>query len=305
MSGKTYILTGATGFIGSEVLKKIISSEDIAIILIRNNSDLSRLKNFDNYVSIIYDDLTNDELANSLKKYKPDVFIHLAWQGVGGSDRNEIFQITDNLELSLNSVKLANKIGCDHWIGIGSQAEYGNPNCKVSEDFPTNPTTLYGKSKLATCWATLGLCEAYKMKGSWIRVFSTYGIGDSPHWFIPYIINEIKQKRSPNLTKCEQLWDYLHVSDAAEAIISVGQVGVEGIFNIGSGGCIPLKEVVETIKKVLNSTIKINYGKVEYRVDQVMHLEADISKIKSKTLWYPKININTGINSIINPKDEI
>lgn len=305
MGQKTYVLTGATGFIGSEVLKKIISNNDIAIILIRKNSDLSRLANIRKYISIIYDTFKSDELIDKLKEHKPDVFIHLAWQGVGGKDRNEAFQITNNIEMSLNTVKLANNIGCRHWIGIGSQAEYGNPNNKVTETSSTNPTTLYGKGKLATCWASLGLCEAYNMLGSWIRVFSTYGIGDDPSWFIPYIIHEIREKRSPNLTLCEQLWDYLYVTDAAEAIISVAQTEALGIFNIGSGRVVSLKSVVETVRKVLNSTIEINFGAKPYRTDQVMHLEGDITKITTQTGWYPKIDINEGISLIINSQNEI
>ncbi|QDK83094.1 NAD(P)-dependent oxidoreductase [Spirosoma sp. KCTC 42546] len=292
-------LTGATGFIGSAVLKQLVSDGHEAVVLLRNESNQERIKGVAKYQTIYYQNLDQNELKETLAAYNPDAFIHIAWKGVGGNDRNEPFQITQNLPFTLHSVELAHAVGCRHWVGIGSQAEYGNPNHKVAETAPTLPTTLYGKAKLASCWAALGLSESLNMKGSWIRVFSTYGIGDEPSWFIPYIISELKKGKTPKLTKCEQLWDYLYVDDAARAIVSVLYKEMPGIFNIGSGQAISLKSVVELIKQNINPDIKVDYGAVPYRSDQVMHLEADTSKIRQLTGWTPEVNIEEGLKRII------
>lgn len=294
------VLTGASGFVGSAVLKQLVEDGNQAIVLARKDSRQDRIVSLSGYQTIYYEELSKQELIDTLAVHKPDAFIHLAWKGVGGQDRNEAFQITENLPLTLNTVELANAIGCQHWIGIGSQAEYGNPNCKVAETAPTNPTTLYGKAKLASCWASLGLAESLSMKGSWIRIFSTYGVGDEPTWFIPYIISEIRQGNSPKLTACEQVWDYLYVEDAARAILCVLYKELTGIFNIGSGQAITLKSVVEQIKDALQSSLDVDYGAVPYKNDQVMHLEADISKIQQLTGWTPNITIEQGINRLVN-----
>jgi nucleoside-diphosphate-sugar epimerase len=299
MSKKVYVVTGGTGFIGSSVVKKIVQNLDTVIVLTRKGSNLDRLKGLDNCFVLTYDNFNNDDLIVYLKNYKPNFFIHCAWKGVGGKDRNEAFQITENLSFTLDSIHLAHRTGCSQWIGLGSQAEYGNLNCKISEEVSNKPTTLYGKSKLATCWSSMALCEALKLKYTWIRVFSTYGVGDDPSWFIPYIINEIKKKRTPQLTKCEQLWDYLNVSDAASAILTLAKEETEGVFNIGSGNVTSLKYVVDTIKKQLGANIHIGYGAVDYRPDQVMHLEADISKILKQTSWRPQVSLEEGIKQII------
>lgn len=293
------VITGATGFIGSAVLKQLTQDGNEAIVLLRNESKTNRIKDLSGYHTVYYRDLSQNDLIDTLASHNPDSFIHFAWKGVGGNDRNEKFQITENLPLTLRSVELAHAVGCQHWIGIGSQAEYGNPNCKVAETAPTTPTTLYGKAKLASCWASLGLAESLKMKSSWIRVFSTYGIGDEPAWFIPYIISELKKGNAPKLTKCEQLWDYLYVEDAARAILSVLYKQTEGIFNIGSGRAISLKSVVELIRTNVNPKVEVAYGAVPYRNDQVMHLEADTSKIQQLTGWMPKVSIEQGIENLI------
>ena len=292
-------LTGATGFIGSAVLKQLVNDGHEAVVLLRNESNTDRIRALLNCETVYYQDLAQAGLAETLATHKPDAFIHLAWKGVGGNDRNKSFQITENLPFTLRSVELAHAVGCRHWIGIGSQAEYGNPNCKVAETAPALPTTLYGKAKLASCWAGLGLSEGLGMKGSWIRVFSTYGVGDDPAWFIPYIISELKKGNAPKLTKCEQLWDYLYVDDAARAILSVLYHEAAGLFNIGSGQAISLKSVVELIRHAINPDMTIDYGAVPYRPDQVMHLEANTSKIKRLTGWVPEVSIQEGLIEMI------
>ena len=292
-------LTGGSGFIGASVIKQMLLNNDKPVVLIRKDSNLKRLKDLKGIEFISYESLADEKLIEQLQVHKAATFIHLAWKGVGGADRNKAFQITENIPFTIQSVELAKKIGCTHWIGIGSQAEYGNPNCKIDEEFPTIPTTLYGKAKLAACWASSGLCDALNIQSSWIRVFSTYGIGDEPNWFIPYIIGELLQGESPSLTNCEQLWDYLYVDDAADAILNAAHKKATGIYNIGTGKALPLKYIVDRIRNEIDPAIKINYGAVPYRPDQVMHLEADVSKIFSATDWKYTINIEEGIKKII------
>lgn len=294
---QTIVLTGATGFVGSAVLKQIIKDGNIPIVLKRPVSNMDRIKDIKGYRSFTYESLQNQNLINEIKAYKPKALIHLAWHGVSGQARNESYQIIDNLPLTLDTVKFAHEVGCNQWIGIGSQAEYGNPNCKVDEDYPTNPTTVYGRAKLACCWAGLGLCHAYDMVGSWIRLFSLYGPDDNPNWLIPYLIREILEGRIPKLTKCEQLWDYLYIDDVARGILSVTYKQTPGIFNLGSGVAVPIKKVVETIRELANPGIQPDYGALPYRPDQVMHLEADISKIKSITGWRPEVGLQQGLEN--------
>ena len=296
------VLTGGTGFIGASVVKQIIRDGNKPVLLLRENSKLERLNSTAGVEYLVYADLMDPSICKKLLKYNAECFIHLAWKGVKGRDRNEKYQVTENIPFTLQSVELATNIGCKQWVGIGSQAEYGNPNRKINEDFPTNPTTLYGKAKLAACWASLGLGDALGIISSWIRVFSTYGVDDDPEWFIPYIISQLKTGNSPDLTKCEQLWDYLFVEDAAKAILSIAYSKAGGIFNIGTGNAIPLTEIVNTIKEAFNPGIEINYGKVPYRPDQVMHLEADVSKIYNATGWKYSTGIREGIYQILSEK---
>lgn len=292
-------ITGATGFIGSAVLKELLFSGTRVTVLLRPDSNIARLDAMEGFETLRYSHLLDKSTIDRLRDNKPDVFIHCGWRGVGGHERNEAFQITHNVPTTIDAVELASAVGCRQWIGLGSQAEYGNLNRRISEDAPLNPTTVYGKAKLAAGVATLALCETRKIAGVWMRVFSTYGPGDAPYWFIPYVIQEFLAGRAPNLTKCEQIWDYLYVGDAARAVARIANGATAGVFNLGSGFARPLKEIIEAIRMQLAPGIAPAYGALPYRPDQVMHLEADISRLQAATAWRPTMNLADGIRTTV------
>lgn len=292
-------ITGATGFIGSAVLAELLSCGSRVTVLLRPDSNPARLAGMKGYEPLGYSRLLDARTIGDLAEKSPDVFIHCGWRGVGGQERNEPFQITENIPATLDAVQLAAAAGCKQWIGLGSQAEYGNQNLRMNEEALLRPTTVYGKAKLAAGVAALALCEARKMVGAWLRVFSTYGPGDAPHWFIPFVIQEFLAGREPRLTKCEQLWDYLYVTDAAGAVAATANGTASGFFNLGSGVARSLKDFIETIRHQLGSTIQPSYGAVPYRPDQVMHLEADISRLTAATGWRPKVGMVEGIRATV------
>jgi nucleoside-diphosphate-sugar epimerase len=301
----TIVLTGATGFIGSAVLAELFRRKIRALVLLRPESDRNRLSQLPAEDIFIFSKSGSPELAEKLRAQQPAVFIHGAWRGVGGQERNADFQLAENIPLTLASVKLAAACGCRQWIGLGSQAEYGNANRILDETVPTNPTTLYGKAKLAAGEEALALCAQKGLAGAWLRIFSTYGPGDHPHWMIPQVIREFLDGRAPQVTKCEQRWDYLFVADAARAITDVADGKISGVFNLGSGEAQPLKKIIETIRVELKTSIQPTYGAIPYRSDQVMHLQADITRLRAATGWTPQVNLKEGIYKTVAYEKEL
>lgn len=296
---KRVVITGATGFIGASISREFVRAGYSVTVLTRKNSILDRLNDIRSRIGLIEYSSLKPEHFDFSKVNTADVFVHCAWKGVLGKDRNEAFQITSNIPTTLDSVELAAGLGCRHWIGLGSQAEYGNLNCRIGEDSPTTPTSLYGKAKLASGHSALGLCDALRLSGTWMRVFSTYGPEDAPNWLIPYVIQEFLANRAPKLTLCEQLWDYLYVQDAGKAVVAAAAAGVGGVFNLGSGTALPLRTYIETIRQILGTPILPEYGAVDYRPDQVMHLEADVSKFAEASNWRPSVGLVDGLTQTI------
>ena len=114
------------------------------------------------------------------------------------------------------------------------------------------------------------------------------------------MINELQNGRCSELTKCEQVWDYLYADDAARAILAVAQKGIHGkTYPLGSGTARKLSEYISAIRDLVATDITIRFGVKDYYPHQPMYLKADISELIKDTGWIPEIEFKDGINTII------
>ena len=296
-----FLITGSSGFIGSYIVRHIVENNlGEVIALIGKDTDLWRISDLISQIRLIkcnYNQI--DAITDQICSANPDTLIHAGWSGVINNDRNSIVQL-NNIKVMVDLLKLCESLGIRNFVGLGSQAEYGIPSGRVNESHPNKPTTLYGATKFSAYVAAQKTCELHDIRFKWIRVFSTFGPKDNPEWFFPYLINSLLSNKTPDLTGCEQLWDFLFVKDAAEAIVKVSVSPVaSGVYNLGSGKARELRTIVELVKSQLNSDTMIHYGAKPYRDDQVMHLEADISKLQTDIHWKPRFEIEQAISETV------
>lgn len=299
MNTKTHFCVhGASSLIGNNFCRYLLSKKYAFTVFARKTSNLDFLEKQPD-VSVYRYGKSIFELVDKVPEIKDSVFVNLAWDGVFSGERNNPSQIAVNIPQTIESIELSKKIGAKHWIGFGSQAEYGNINKRTDEKFPTNPVTLYGKSKLFCADISAELCKAYGIGHSWLRLFSAYGPYGNHKWFIDYLIEQMKNDRVINVTKCEQHLDYIYAGDISDLLIRLGETDGVGIANLGSGKATKLKDIVEIIKSITKSKSIVNYGAVEYRGDQGMFNEADISKLSKATGWKPKVSMEQGLKDMI------
>lgn len=290
------LVTGGAGFIGSYVVRELVArGMDVAVVL-RPSTAVSRLADTLGRIRVIDGDLgLRESTARALAGFRPEAVIHLAWEGVLGDARNDLAQAR-NVASSLTLAEEAARAGVQALIGLGSQAEYGPCPDRVDEGTPTRPSTLYGASKLATCIAAQRLAEVAQMRFAWLRLFSSYGPKDATQWMIPYLIVALLHGESPKLTAGAQVWDYLYVEDAARAIVAVAlDRSASGVFNLGSGQAFPIRSIAERVRDRIDPKLPLEFGAVPYRADQVMHLEADIGRLREATGWKPEVTIDDGL----------
>ena len=295
-------ITGATGFVGSWLLQQLLLDRRHEIaILVRDINKINRIAGDAHKIKIISGNINNFEyIEYELQEFQPHAIIHLAWEGVLSEERNNKSQWR-NVQRSLELVEIAKRVGAKYWIGLGSQAEYGPSQNNIDESAPTNPTTLYGESKLATCNLTKSLCNEIGIRHAWIRLFSSYGPNDNPNWLIPYLINCFLIGNKPSLTSAAQFWDYIYIEDVATAIISILETDTaHGIFNLGSGNAQPLKKIIEIIRDSIDPQLPIGFGELPYRPDQVMYLQANIERLTLATGWKPRYDLTSGLKKTIN-----
>jgi nucleoside-diphosphate-sugar epimerase len=225
-----------------------------------------------------------------------DTFFHLAWSGTFGTDRNDARRQLDNIKYTLDAVKLAKDIGCQVFIGAGSQAEYGHFDRQADDSVVPKPFTFYGAAKLSAGQMSRVYAAQLGIRQAWVRIFSIYGPGDDKNTLVQFMIRELLADRSPALTAGEQIWDYLYSDDAAMALAAVAQSGKDGsVYNLGSGEQQLLKEYISIIRDVVSPKTELRLGARPYGSDQVMFLSADINKLIKDTGFVPKIAFREGI----------
>lgn len=295
------LVTGASGFLGSSLTRLLVRAGHRVAILCRPESDLWRIADVLGGVARIQVELLGiEEAAGAIRQFAPEAVFHLAWHGVGNRHRDDFAQITRNLASSLALLRIARDSGCRVWVGLGSQAEYGPHNRLLDEEAETAPTTLYGAAKLCTYLLSRQLCSATSMRLVWLRLFSCYGPADNPDWLIPQLIARLLEGRGMALTEGVQRWDYLYVTDAARACYLAAQTpGAQGVYNLGSGQAYPIRSIAERIRNAIDPTLPLGFGEIAYRPDQVMHLQAEITRLQAATAWKPRVGLEAGLRRTI------
>lgn len=295
------LVTGAGGFVGAAVAGEALRVGHEVVGTVRPGSSDSRLASFGSRLNVVWLDLRDTAQVRAMvRDCRPDVIVHVAWSGVSNRSRSDRLQITDNIETSCHLLEAGAEYGVSKFVGMGSQGEYGPLERKITETDLPHPSTLYGASKLAVHYLTRQLAAQSGLSYAWMRIFSTYGPGDNPHWLIPSLINQMLDGRRPQTTLGKQFWDYLFIDDLATAVVSVAaSSAAEGVFNLGSGQPLEVRSIVEKIRDLTSPKMELVFGEIPYPPDQIWHMEADVEHLKSLTRWLPRIDIDAGLAATV------
>lgn len=291
------LVTGASGHVGAFLVKALLARGCEVAALVRPESDLWRIADVLGKVTVMHGALGDlAEARAAMDIWRPEIVFHLAWGGVTGAYRNDPAQITRNVAGSLELFEAARSAGMTIWVGFGSQAEYGAANGVLHETLIPKPETAYGVAKHCLALMTEKLCAMTGTRFLWLRLLAAYGPMDDPRHLLPSVMEQLLRGEKPALTPGDQRWDYLYVDDAAEAVCRLAlETAASGVFNLGSGEAQSVRFFVETVRDLIDSALPLGFGDVPYRPDQVMHLQADITRLTEATGWRPQTTLEDGL----------
>lgn len=297
---KRAILTGATGAVGSALIKELIKNNIEVLVLCRENSVRNCNIPIHPLVTKEYCDLSELNVVTNKTGKDWDVFFHFAWLGTTGTARNDMYLQNQNVRYALDAVTAAKRFGCHAFIGAGSQAEYGRVEGLLTPETPAFPEMGYGIGKLCAGQMTREYAHQLGIRHIWARILSVYGPNDGAQSMVMSTINKLKNGEVPQFTKGEQMWDYLYSGDAAEAFRLLGERGIDGkIYVLGSGTARPLAEYIKDIRNIVKPNAEIDLGAIPYSERQVMHLQADVDELHNDTGWTAHTTFTEGIENIL------
>lgn len=258
-----FVITGATSFIGLELIDYLLAHNHSVVAVCRQDS--KGLSFIPHGVEIVASKMCDyGRLCNAIPK--ADVFVNLAWGGTGHDGRNVVDIQNENITYTIAAMHAADKMECKVFVEAGSQAEYGATTEPQTEDSNCNPFSEYGKAKLKVKQELFNLSEQLDIKYIHLRIFSLFGEKDHPWTLIMSAVDKMLKNEQLDLSPCTQNWNFLYVKDAVRMITILCENAVDNIsfkhevYNIASDDTRQLKEFVERIKFLTGSSSILNYG---------------------------------------------
>jgi len=257
---KKFLLTGATGFVGRQVLKNLLDRQFEVRVVVRKNKEIF-LKEKNLKIEIITtDDLFEESIDWWEKKCKGiDTIIHTAWYAEPGKYLKSLKNI-DCLIGSLNLAKGAIQAGVKRFVGIGTCFEYDLSNGVLSINTPLKPITPYAAAKAGLYTFLSQLLPSQSVEFSWCRLFYLYGEGEDERRLVPYIHKQLSVGKKVELTSGEQVRDFLDVVEVGKLIVDVATGKKNGPINICSGTPISIRQLAEKIADVYGRRDLLVFG---------------------------------------------
>lgn len=287
----TVLLTGGTGFLGSNLLKRLIHDDYRIILLIRPSSNTWRLH--DVIRNVVLYTLDGSSLDKLFQSEHIDIIIHCA-TNYGRREIDPSMLLEANLILPLKLLQSGNKNGVSCFINTDTVLDKG--------------VNYYSLSKAQFReWLKV---YSHEMACINIALEHFYGPFDDKSKFVSFIIdNVLNNVDNLGLTEGRQKRDFIYIDDAVDAFVKIVETHNhqnKGYFHyeIGTNSTIEIREFAAMVKRLANNTRTfLNFGSLPYRQNEVMESHVDVSAIR-KLGWVPKYSLEEGLQKTIQLEKE-
>jgi len=272
------LITGASGFIGQELVKKIPKSD---VILDSNEFE--------------HIDLQNKEEVMSLDS--ADLVIHLG----GKTPRKELGwseYFKSNIVGTLNILEYCVQKKIKKLIYVSTYV-YGKPQyLPIDENHPINPHNAYTESKYrGERWCEF-YCKKYDLNLITLRPFNIFGESMREGFLLTNLINSVKTDKEITVVNKNSKRDFLYVDDFVDLILKIKDYDCKfEIFNVGTGNSFSFDDIIKKIENITSKKLNLNY--IEDDKIFISDIKADISKVKVKLNWKPRIEFEIGLKKIL------
>lgn len=293
---KKAIVTGANGFVGSNVCKELSKNGvEVYAIVKDTNENISNIKALEN-LKIVYCDL-NDiaKLFDMISDRDIDVFYHFAWVGSAGPLRcDENIQLQNAL-WTAQALRTADKMGCKKFVNAGSIAEKEVYTAVYTQESTPSLPYIYGAGKLIAHTICKPIANSLNIDLCWAVITNTYGVGELSPRLVNSSIRKIIAGEPLQFTSGTQNYDFIYIDDTAKAFVAIGEYGkANKEYTIGSGNARPLKEFLLEMHESIAPQSEIIFGDVPF-TGVNMPIEAfDTSDIENDCHFKPTISFAEG-----------
>ena len=291
MSGKKLLITGGTGYVGSDLVNKLITEENMEIALVVRDINKAR-ELFQNAVSYIaYDGI--EEFKANVEKFSPEIVVHLAAYSTSSDEPKDVTKLIES-----NIIFTSNLLIALENCNSGSFSEFHHYNNEYS------PTYFYSATKTSARY----IIEYYSKKNAFKFVnailFTVYGKKNGSKKIIDYTMESLDSVTPICMSDGKQILDFIHIDDVVEfysnLIVNFENLTISKIdYDVGTGNCISIRELVKHIENITNKKANISWGANKNRKIDTLKACADVSNSQEDLNYFAKIPIVDGLGKYI------
>jgi UDP-glucose 4-epimerase len=291
-AGEKILVTGATGFIGSALCRRLSRVDAEIHVVSRREPEVSQRD-----LRWWQGDLADTVWVNQLLcEIKPNLIFHLASE-VTGDRRVDLVipALRANLVSTVNLLTTASELGCCRRMILAGSFE--EPERGDLEAVPCSP---YAAAKSAASSYARMFQALYGFPVVIARIFMVYGPGQGNRFLIPYVIDSFARGEPPKLSSGNRLVDWIYVEDVVEALLQISlSRGIDGdTIDIGSGTLVSIRNVVELLSKILKPNVNPIFGALPDRPLEPTRM-ADIAKSRAAIDWLPTTSLQEGLERTV------
>ncbi len=290
------VVTGANGFVGSALCRKIVEHGDEVIAIVRSeHSDLSRIHDLKNCKIIFCEMSEYTLLPEKLSGESVDVFYHMAWTGSAGPMRgDEKIQIR-NVSNSCEAIYAAKKMGCKRFVLAGSIMEFEIQKLMATHR-NVGINTLYSTAKHTADYMMRTLADSMEISFVTGIISNIYGPGEKSPRLVNTTIRKLLKGEHCSFSPGEQIYDFIYIDDAAEAFYQLKNDRLPGkYYYIGTESPKPLKEFLMELRDVVSPESELGLGDIKFDGVTLEYTEFDVHGLYKDTKFVRKTSFSEGI----------
>jgi UDP-glucose 4-epimerase len=298
MTPRRVLLTGASGFVGSCLARRLLTDGHDVQLLLRAESERWRLVGPLAALQVHEADLRDEHaVKRAVDAVRPDWIFHMAAHGAYSwqSDGQGIFQ--SNALGTLNLTCACVERGFEAFVHAGSSSEYGFKDHAPGEEELLAPESLYAVAKAAATLLCRQLAMRHGLRLATLRLYSVYGPWEDPRRLVPTLLAHALRGALPPLVDAATARDFVHVDDVCDALLLVAAASGSGeaVYNLGTGVQTSVGELVELVRGLCDVTALPEWGSYGARSWDTSVWVADASKIRRELGWAPRRTLSDGL----------
>jgi nucleoside-diphosphate-sugar epimerase len=271
-------ITGASGFVGSHVLRELQARDLDIVVAGRSNARLTVKKDRTKFVWM---DIAQEIEDPTDLMEKPDALIHLAWGGL--PNYQSPHHVETELPLQQRFLDACLASGLKRLVVTGTCFEYGMLSGAIAEANPTAPCTQYGIAKKLLLQHLQESRFRDSIQLGWLRLFYLFGAGQSKNSLYASLTAAV-MRGDPTfeMSGGEQIRDFMPIQEAARIIVDITLMPTEvGVVNVCSGKPLTVREIAKMWTRGMSSEITLDFGRLPYSKIEPMSFWGDRSKLDS------------------------